>query len=554
MANNLTGLPKPTAQGAAIIAEWTSTSQSLMINAYAGTGKTTTLRQLAPYIKEPRVLCLAFNKKNAEDLEKVMPERFTCSTLNSQGHRALQRASAKKLSLDAAKNSKIISKLAEDWGAGRLPEDEFNGFSSILRHAKSGGLMHSAFPNFKSIVPDEPEFWEQYFDQAQMDWTQDGLRFARETLRLNIELAIKESLIDYDDQIYISTLAIGAYEKFPVVMVDEAQDLSVLNHWQIKKTLALGGRYIVVGDPKQAIYAFRGASSKSMAQIKNLLPEGRFTELPLSLTFRCPQLVVARSLSHAPGFEAHESCVEGNLYDLRNTEWNLDTLPREGKVAILSRNNAPLLSAAFKLIRSGVGVTMLGRDIGKSLIRVLHKVAGEKKDLPVLKIVEKTTEWMEREIALARANKKEDKVALIEDQAECLLAVAEGSGAHTLAQVEDAILRLFENQSGLVVLGTGHRAKGMEWETVVHLDPWRLPSKQAIRAEANGDDGPLEQENNLLYVIETRSKNNLVLANLEEYSATAPDFKYLAPVPLQLAAPTSVDWLTVEDLDMDDFI
>src|SRR6187399_3320398 len=101
MSNLPNNLPRPTLQGEAILKEWKDTSQSLMINAYAGTGKTTNLRQLAPHIKESRVLCLAFNKKNAEDLKKVMPERFTCSTLNSIGHIALQKASARRLTLES---------------------------------------------------------------------------------------------------------------------------------------------------------------------------------------------------------------------------------------------------------------------------------------------------------------------------------------------------------------------------------------------------------------------------------------------------------------------
>src|SRR5262245_13691017 len=104
----LSKLPPPTSQGMAIIQEWKTTTQSLMVNAYAGTGKTTMLRQLAPNITEPRVLCLAFNKKNAEDLKLVMPERFTCATLNSIGHMALKKSIAKTLRLESDKKTKLI--------------------------------------------------------------------------------------------------------------------------------------------------------------------------------------------------------------------------------------------------------------------------------------------------------------------------------------------------------------------------------------------------------------------------------------------------------------
>lgn len=509
-------LPPPTEQGKAIIEAWTSTKKSLMIKAYAGTGKTTMLRQLAPYIKERSVLSLAFNKKNAEDLAKVMPSHFTCSTLNSQGHRALQRAHARKLRLEAHKNSDIVKALAEEWGLGKFGDDTYNLFTGLMRLAKTRGMIPSSL-TYRGLVADDEDVWKDWFDEFDTEFNREYMMFARECLVRNIKLATVEGVIDYDDQIYISTLVMGSYEKFAVVMVDEAQDLSPLNHLQIKKCRTLDGRYIVVGDPKQAIYAFRGASTKSMPEIENLLPPGSFIELPLSLTFRCSRLVVERNVAHAPGFEAHSSCHDGNLIDLRHVKsWGLDDIP-ERKFAILCRNNAPLLSAAFRLIRSGRGVTMLGRDLGKSLISLLHKICG-KGNLSIEKVIEKVEKWEDRERALALANGKSEKVASIEDRAGCLLAAAEGAGVTNQKGLEQALIELFEDRSSLIVLGSGHRAKGLEWETVVILDPWRIPSKYAVKAAEDGYFEQLEQENNLRYVMETRSKVNLVLANLKEFN------------------------------------
>jgi len=52
--------------------------------------------------------------------------------------------------------------------------------------------------------------------------------------------------------------------------------------------------------------------------------------------------------------------------------------------------------------------------------------------------------------------------------------------------------------------------QGLEFETVYHLDPWRVPSKYASDGES------LEQELNVRYVIETRSKENLYLVDFEK--------------------------------------
>lgn len=511
----MSNLPNPTSQGLDIIETWTGTSSSLMISAYAGCGKTTLLQQLSPHITERSVLALAFNKKNALDLAAKMPPHFDVSTLNSVGHRALGSAIRKRLFVESTKTSKIIKSVGETLGLGRVDEETWNSVSTLVRNCKAYGLMPSKFSNFKSLLPDTRDTWEELCDRNMIDFNPDVVGFAREVLIESINQALAGT-IDYDDQIYISTLVVGAYQKYQVVIVDEAQDLSALNHLQLRKSLLLSGRLIVVGDPKQAIYAFRGASSKSMGEVEALRPEGTFSHLPLSLTFRCSKVVVERNQDHAPGFEADERNRAGSVLDLRHKLWSLDQFP-SGRLAILCRNNAPLLAAAFRIIKQGKGVTMLGRDIGKNLSALLLKVCGKDKDLALEACIEKVLEWKRKELDLARLNGKEEKLALIEDRADSLLAVAEGCDGETLADIDAAIKNLFEDQSGLITLGTGHRAKGLEWETVIHLDPFRIPSKHAKKAEERGDPAPMEQELNLKYVIETRTQDVLVLANLEDF-------------------------------------
>jgi len=67
-----------------------------------------------------------------------------------------------------------------------------------------------------------------------------------------------------------------------------------------------------------------------------------------------------------------------------------------------------------------------------------------------------------------------------------------------------------------VELMTGHKSKGEEWDHVFHLDSWLIPSKFALRAADEGDNSGMEQERNLRYVIETRSKKTLTFINSED--------------------------------------
>ncbi len=182
-------------------------------------------------------------------------------------------------------------------------------------------------------------------------------------------------------------------------------------------------------------------------------------------------------------------------------------------IAILCRNNAPLLSIAFKLIRRNIGVNMLGRDIGKSLVTLSRKIARED-SMSNLDVIRAVNEWRNKERSLAMANEQEEKLAGIEDRAECLIAVAEADGVKSAGDLRRALGDLFERGGG-VTLGTGHRAKGLEWHTVLHLDPWRVPSKHAKK---NPEGPQMEQEMNLKYVIETRAKAVLLQANLEDFA------------------------------------
>ena len=262
-----------------------------------------------------------------------------------------------------------------------------------------------------------------------------------------------------------------------------------------------------MGDPRQAIYAFRGADSASMANIKSLKTD--WIELPLNTTFRCPQSVVARQWDHAPQYVAAPSNPKGEIIHLTNQPWTWAHVPT-GTTAVLCRNNAPLVSMAFKLIREGIGVNMLGRDIGRGLSNVCKKLC---KDLttPLADFLPLLTEWKDRELSLAEVNQDANKAEGVTDKFECIIAVAEAKKPATLSDLVQELSFLFAKDSGLVTLATGHKSKGLEWDNVIHLDPWRIPSKYAKTKSE------IEQEQNLRYVLETRTKHTLILANLSDF-------------------------------------
>ena len=501
----------PTTEQEEILTTARTSDISMMISAYAGTGKTTTLVMLAEALPQVPALALAFNVKIKKELEARFPPNFIVKTLNGLGHAAWTRRVG-PVELDDKKLGRLVTRLAKESGID-LQEDSWTATRQLVSAAMNAGLVPSVFPVSGGFISDTPANWKDIALDLDIDLSLIDL--AREVLIASVEeghgVGGTKRIISYDDQIYLPTFFSGAFQTHPIVMVDEAQDLSPVQHEMIKRVCPKG-RLIVVGDPKQAIYQFRGADSESMSKLRRLRPE--WADLPLTLTFRCPRKIVERAQEHAPGYRAAETNPEGEIISLEEKEWSVDNIPKSGDVAVLCRLNAPLLSLALKLLSRQIGVVMLGRDIGKGLQTLAKKIISDPettKDI-CIRLVEN---WRESESSLARANEKEHKIVGINDRADCLLAVLEH--CKTAKELRATLRDLFDRTKGRITLASGHRSKGLEWDHVIHLDPFRIPSNFARKAFAEGNLAQLEQEFNLRYVIETRAKKTLILANLEDF-------------------------------------
>lgn len=515
---------KPTPEQELIIEDLRHDGPSINVDALAGCAKSSTLK-LGLSVKRPEpTLLLVFNVKNRKDLEGSVPEWVQVKTLNGLGHAAWQRAIGKRCEIDDRKIGKAVTQAAKDLGI-ELGIDGWTNVRQLVTAAMTAGLVPSMGLPYAGLVEDTPDSWRTLAEDAWLDPREDHAEVAREALRLSIKASIGGTIC-FDDQIYCSALLGGQFPKFPFVGVDEAQDLSPINHLQVNRCLAPNSRLMPVGDPNQAIYGWRGASHDSMQRLRALRSE--WLDRKLTMTFRVPKLLVERQREFVPGFRAAPWNPDGALMRLRRpVDWTgdrwtwswqsvLDQMLREDRAAVICRNNAPLLSLAFKLIRQGIGVVMLGRDIGKGLVALATKIIPEDSTSPE-RCMGLVRDWADSQIALALANEQEAKAEKISDQAECLVAVIEG-GIRDAADLRARLRDLFSRERGLVELSSGHRAKGLEWEVVVHLDPWRIPSKWARKQADAGDPRSLIQENNLRYVIETRSKRVLILANLEDFA------------------------------------
>jgi len=437
---------------------------NLFISAMAGCAKTTTLLAAAD-ASQTAGLALAFNRSVANHIKPKLPSYFRTFTLNGLGHLAwLNRV--KPLHLDQDKQRRIL--------AGVLPKrvnrDKYYLLCRAISLSQARGLTKNSLkPDF---APTLIELGLELSDACTLQSVLD-----------KIEEEALAGIISFDDQIW-APVALGSYvPRFPLVLVDEAQDLSPIQHQLVASTLNPTSRLFVVGDPRQAIYAWRGAHSNSMPALHKL--RLAWQDLPLTTTFRCPKRIVSRLQSITPGFTAFDTNCDGNIEKLPRYKLLERLAPG---MAVLCRTNAPLIEMAAHLISEQIPFDLAGRDLAPSLRRIVNKTKSVSPD---------AIDQAENAELAKYPFAGEETTSLICDRYNCLRALISHFSPKSPDDLLELIDRLFAKpDADAVILTTIHRAKGLEWPVVAIL-----PS--------NANSG--SQEANLRYVAETRTSNTLLL-------------------------------------------
>lgn len=472
----------PTPEQLAIVEAARNTSDNLLISALAGAAKTSTLLLVAQALPKVNMLCLAFNKKIADEMKERLPSHCTAMTLNGLGHRAWAEVLGRRLTLQNNKCYQILSEAIEKLDSADR-SDAYEGMGDMLKacqQAKAAGHVPdiiAASRKHERLASDDDIFdlFEELFSDLEKE-------LILSTLLESMHQAFA-GIIDFSDQLLMPTVFRAIFPPFSLILVDEAQDLSELNHAMLKKLVRK--RIIAVGDQCQAIYAFRGAHESGMSELK---AKFSMTELTLSTSFRCPKAIVEHVRWRAP----HMNYWAGNPFPgevVRTKSWSLDQVPDDA--AIICRNNAPLFSIAIQLLKSGRYPNLWGNDIGRGMIKVMEKLGpGSMKRSAALGAL---SEWHDTQ------SKKVKNQALLADRVNCIRVFLDAT--ETLAAAVTYCEHVLRSQ-GRVNLMTGHRSKGHEFDHIFFLD------EKAVR-----DEG---QDLNLRYVICTRAKRTLTYINSKE--------------------------------------
>lgn len=476
------------------ILNWFNTGAgNLVVRARAGTGKTTTLLEGVSRATEGKILLTAFNKSIATELQSRIRGPAEAKTLHSLGFSIITKTWG-RVKMDKDRGKRLAEKAAKNLYGSNVP-------FQVINNAKRLASM------VKSISPDAEV--DEIYDIAEMgdyapgEDARDGntnwdLGHVAEIAASAMDLAVEnDGSVDFDDMVYIPVRMRWRNPTYQLVCIDEAQDMS-----KSQLTLALSvalpkSRIAVIGDDRQAIYAWRGADSSSLDRMKREL---RASELPMTITRRCPKKVVNLAAQLVPDFRAAPEAPEGILRDC-----GIDEMIATCDIGdfVLSRKNVPLVRACLSILKTGKRAMIRGRDLGQTLLTTVRGL----KATTMTELYERLDAWEHREVEKALKNTRtaEDKMELVREKAELVRAI--GEDCTNVMELMSRLDCLFGDESkGSVICSTVHRAKGLEAARVfVMMD--------TMFNISNPDSPRAREEDNIRYVGFTRAKKELVLVS-----------------------------------------
>lgn len=194
------------------------------------------------------------------------------------------------------------------------------------------------------------------------------------------ESLASSNAISYDELIQLvansvahsDTLSDTLYSKYPIAFIDEFQDTDDLQ-WQIFSTIyhladnQSRGNVVVVGDPKQAIYSFRGADIDTYLSARDMIPN----KLELTQNFR-----------------SHRNIIHfiNQLFDLPNQNSTLENsylgngidyvcVDAKGSSGVKLPDNNVMMN---KFAEDGINKTLYSEEV--QLVSIVGKTAPERQD------------------------------------------------------------------------------------------------------------------------------------------------------------------------------
>jgi superfamily I DNA/RNA helicase len=501
--------------------------QSLIVEAGAGTGKTTCFIEYAKLRPSSKILYLCFNNKAAKEAQ----EKYKSLGIKNV-HTSTIHGLASDIKKKYEKANKFTTKVS-------IKDVEKNfGYSTKLSWLILETIKNYCYSNDKRI---EKSHLPQLIDIKSK--ASDIL--IKEAKRVwDKMVSTKEKIpISYDHYLKLYHLSTPKLN-YDYILLDEAQDSNPLT-LDIIKTNQDHTRTILIGDENQAIYGWRGA--------KNAMHTWKANQnLKLTESFRFGASIAELSNCILKTYPEGNPRIKGSqnietalVPPSQNNEYNnlhsISPHMEHTNSTFIARTNSTLFEKAVELQKHGIKCHFVGTEERdnwdpstayrlEDLKDIYRLWTGDIKRIksPLIKIFKDYHELRK----IARGGKTEAKVKdnkTLENQKkfggdkelEFLCRMVE-KYQHTLPELvrivkEQASSPPMSSQDRIITLCTAHRAKGLEWENVeVAKDFIEIIdlTNDPILKDITKDTKSIEYQNyieeiNLLYVACTRAKKSL---------------------------------------------
>ncbi|KAM3832380.1 F-box DNA helicase 1 [Vipera latastei] len=487
---------QPTSEQQQILNHTLTPGEVVKIVAFAGTGKTSTLIQYAQKWSHLRFLYLAFNKTIAQQASQLFPANVACKTIHSLAYAEVGRHYRRKLNLGS-----LTSYLVSFALSNRKGQSPFIRAKSVIQ------TLEAFFASADvSITVDHTPIWcknnrgeKVLVDKHEKQIIVEEAKQIWSKMRMLSPTGKMAQRMTHDGYLKLWQLQKPSLSDYDVILVDEAQDCTPAV-MAIVRSQPCG--VILVGDPHQQIYTFRGAVN-TLSDV----PYSRIFYLTQSFRFGFEIAYVGATILDVSK-KVRKKMLVGN-----KEESDVRGVGVEGQVARLSRTNKTVFEDAVNLTSGDApaqihflgGLKAFGLEKIHDLWKLLH---------PELKLEIKDpffNKWVEKGFASIKdyADKAEDKqleikIAIVEKYRDRIPELVEKiSRCHVLAP-----------KKADYILGTVHKAKGLEFDTVqVAGDFASIPYTWPYlgRMPRSPPEAVPEDEWNLLYVAVTRAKKRLIL-------------------------------------------
>jgi DNA helicase II / ATP-dependent DNA helicase PcrA len=294
----------------------------LIVQAGPGTGKTRALMQRLAYLLERRqappesILALTFTRQAAEEmatrLRLLLPDypgldRCSLGTFHALGLKLLSEHGFTRQVADEEQRRALLKVVAKEL---QLPV-------SRLDRQISGAKQALQSP--KDVQPEENLLFSQALAAYETLLEREGLWDYEDLLARPVKLLQEDP-----------GLREACQRRFRHLLVDEYQDLNEAQYLFFRLLAGPDAEIMVIGDPHQAIYGFRGARPEYFSRFQDDWP-GALT-LTFTETYRLPPPVLTASQRLLPG------TAEGPQVSRREGDWPVVLLeapsPQEEALAI----------------------------------------------------------------------------------------------------------------------------------------------------------------------------------------------------------------------------